>query len=93
MSKHKEVKMVKEYEPGEVTKILDKGKLKADKLWDEIDGKQTSDILPEELAPVVFVLLEQLLSDETVLDTFRSKIQDLAAICAYAGMRYEQQRR
>ena len=93
MSKHKEVDMVKDYKMDEARRVVANGKVVAVKLIDEIDGKQIGDTLPEELAASVFVLFQATPEKEVLLKMYADDIQNLVSICAYAGMRYEQQRR
>ena len=85
--------MVKDYGMDEARKVVANGKVEAVKLIDEIDGKQIGDTLPEELVATVFVPFMATLEKESLLKMYEKDIQNLSTICAYAGMRYEQQRK
>ena len=85
--------MVKDYKMDEARKVGANGKVVAVKLIDEIDGKQIGDTLPEELVATVFVLFTATLEKEVLLKMYEDDIRNLSSLCAYAGMRYEQQRK
>ena len=85
--------MVKKYKKSEAAEVVEKGAVEADKLMDEMEGKQIGDTLPEELAAITFVLFMGIIDSEPLLKMYEEDIRNLATTCAYVGMRYEQQRK
>ena len=73
--------------------VTEEGKRKLEELWDETKGKQIDGVLPMELAGTTFALFMELLEERPALNHWSDDLQNLIAMAAYAGIRYEQERK